>query len=1574
MIGKRLLAAACAVVIGAAALVTAPYAAADDTDTLKPDIVWWTFDETSGAALDASGSGYTLTPTGGSHSRGVLGGALELTGGDYALLADYTKPTATATYSAWVYMRDDTAFETILKNWGGNNYGQLELGLSKDTGMLSVQIAQADGTTRSASDSEPFAKNAWTLVTVTMDGSRFTLYKNDKAVASDSYNGTLKTSFAPLGVGVKPNDAGDAPDRDWPGFLQGKIDDVRIYSRALSAAEIGMLYATALPTELTMTKNLSKTTYKIGEGLNVTGMELTATYEDGRTAQLAAEDCVIRGFDNTAVGEQTVSLDLTIGGVTKTVTTTVTVKEGESTGAVEVNPLPLKTREATEWTRLFDRRQGWIGSDGIFSFNLNGKDTIGSADENTKTFFIFSDTLVGSVNEQTLAVSAGPMMNHSAGLLTGDEPDADSIEFYYGYKGDMTCTNLFGDNYWLMDGVVIGDCVYVTAIRVDGSWRVQSIDLIKIPIVNEQPDLANFTVVPNMPMLHWQGDYSVVFGNGIMPNTVEAGVSEEMADGYIYVYGYRMSSDYHSELLVARVLPEDFENGKKWRYWNGAEWVANIREVNNEKAVIMPNPVSNEASVTPIESGIYAGKYMAVYCRSGQNRTMEYAIADTPVGPFSEGVAFFDAPEAEDYPLRTYSYNAKAHPHLSSEGHLLVTYNVNNPDMWSATNQLYRSRWLEIDLNTLAAEPVLGDVSSHQPTSASGFIDNDSAPRYGADGGYWQHSWRDDTKGDKWLQIDLGSVKYVRRYILRNAGWGDGKASALNTRDWVFQVSLDGKTWTDVDAVNGNTADKVVRDFDEAPARYVRLYITNPSQDGTDRATVTSIEVYGTPISVKKDTRVDVARGKTVTVSGGEDTAALLVNGQYDSIRDRWMDTTSGDKWAVVDLDGSYTISKYVVRHAGVREETYLNTNAFQLQASDDGSTWRDIDEVPYNMHNVTEREVTPFTARYVRLYITKPTLSNVDVARVYSLELYSDLDPDNGWWKLDETDGTTAKDAIGGFDAQVQGDAAWSADGLTFAGTNGIAIAENYTKPTTTATYAAWVTAKELTAWGTILKNWGVDKHGQISLGLSEDGRHLEADVTQTDGTIVRVHDDAVFPVDQRVHVALTADGKTLTLYKNGVSVASAAYNGTLKATGYDALGIGAKPNDAGTAAAESSAGYWNGTIADVRVYSRALSAGELQELIGRPVEVEEIADRHVYVGDTLEDVALPATVQVTYSSGEVKQFAVTWDTAALDLTRVGVYTVKGTYNSTATCSATIHVRGAHNAPDIAWWKLNETEGDTAANAVYGGTEMSLLYGASWESGKFGNGLAFRNGFAMAADYTKPTETATYSAWIYMNDYTTYGTVLKNWGVDRHGQISLGLLESGGQMGVTFTQANGGYASVTDAKPFPLKQWTLVTAVADGENIVLYINDQEVGRTSYDGTLKASGYAPLGIGAKPNDSGTGVASSSQGYLDGCIDDVRIYSWDLTAEDVAKLYNATNDDGAVQPPVETVTYGDVNRDGRVDSSDARMALQAAVSKLTLDEKQKQAADVDGGSTIDSTDARYILQYAVQKIAAFPVEQ
>ncbi len=64
--------------------------------------------------------------------------------------------------------------------------------------------------------------------------------------------------------------------------------------------------------------------------------------------------------------------------------------------------------------------------------------------------------------------------------------------------------------------------------------------------------------------------------------------------------------------------------------------------------------------------------------------------------------------------------------------------------------------------------------------------------------------------------------------------------------------------------------------------------------------------------------------------------------------------------------------------------------------------------------------------------------------------------------------------------------------------------------------------------------------------------------------------------------------------------------------------------------------------------------------------------------------------------------------------------------------------------------------------------------------------------------------------------------------------------------------------------------------------------------------------------------------------------------------------------------------GDVNGDGKTNSTDARMTLQFSVGKIAGDALDIAMADVNGDNKINSSDARLILQFSVGKITMFPV--
>jgi hypothetical protein len=191
------------------------------------------FDENGGQqTADASGQ----------FNHGTLQGATWTTSGKFgnALVFNGTSslvsiPNATSlelgsamTLSAWVYPT------TGLSGW--HNVIKKEV----DDYFLSASVpdggpgggAAAPTCCATARTSSALPVNTWTHLALTYNGSTLQLYRNGAVVATASASGSMLKSGLPLRIG------GDAIYGE---FMQGRIDEVRIYNRALSASEINSI-------------------------------------------------------------------------------------------------------------------------------------------------------------------------------------------------------------------------------------------------------------------------------------------------------------------------------------------------------------------------------------------------------------------------------------------------------------------------------------------------------------------------------------------------------------------------------------------------------------------------------------------------------------------------------------------------------------------------------------------------------------------------------------------------------------------------------------------------------------------------------------------------------------------------------------------------------------------------------------------------------------------------------------------------------------------------------------------------------------------------------------------------------------------------------------------------------------------------------------------------------------------------------------------------------------------------------------------------------------------------------------
>jgi hypothetical protein len=194
----------------------------------------YSFDEGSGTtATDVSGAGNNGTIKGATWTtQGKFGGALSFNGtSNWVTVNDASSLDLTngMTLEAWVYptIVPPNTWWTVLEKEQQPNGGVYYLFASSDQGQPFTGVFIGDE--RNLYGGTRLAVNTWTHLAATYDGTTERLYVNGVQVSSRAQTGLIQGSSGALRIGG---------NSVWGQYFQGRIDEVRIYNRALSAPEI----------------------------------------------------------------------------------------------------------------------------------------------------------------------------------------------------------------------------------------------------------------------------------------------------------------------------------------------------------------------------------------------------------------------------------------------------------------------------------------------------------------------------------------------------------------------------------------------------------------------------------------------------------------------------------------------------------------------------------------------------------------------------------------------------------------------------------------------------------------------------------------------------------------------------------------------------------------------------------------------------------------------------------------------------------------------------------------------------------------------------------------------------------------------------------------------------------------------------------------------------------------------------------------------------------------------------------------------------------------------------------------
>jgi hypothetical protein len=188
-----------------------------------------------------AGTGTTAKDSSGLNNTGILSGAIWTTAGRFGRALSFNGVnnvvtvndaasldlTTAMTLEAWVY---PTA---TMNGWRGviqkETTGAIVYYLHANSSTNRPATGILVGTEKQLHGPSLVPLNTWTHLAATYDGATQRLYVNGVQVASRAQTGPMGVSGSPLRIGG---------NSVWGEYFQGRIDEVRVYNRALTAAQI----------------------------------------------------------------------------------------------------------------------------------------------------------------------------------------------------------------------------------------------------------------------------------------------------------------------------------------------------------------------------------------------------------------------------------------------------------------------------------------------------------------------------------------------------------------------------------------------------------------------------------------------------------------------------------------------------------------------------------------------------------------------------------------------------------------------------------------------------------------------------------------------------------------------------------------------------------------------------------------------------------------------------------------------------------------------------------------------------------------------------------------------------------------------------------------------------------------------------------------------------------------------------------------------------------------------------------------------------------------------------------------
>jgi alpha-L-arabinofuranosidase len=214
-----------------------------------------------------------------------------------------------------------------------------------------------------------------------------------------------------------------------------------------------------------------------------------------------------------------------------------------------------------------------------------------------------------------------------------------------------------------------------------------------------------------------------------------------------------------------------------------------------------------------------------------------------------------------------------------------------------------------------------------------------------------------------------------------------------------------------------------------------------------------------------------------------------------------------------------------------------------------------------------------------------------------------------------------------------------------------------------------------------------------------------------------------------------------------------------------------------------------------------------------------------------------------------------------------------------------------------IVWYKFDETSGTSAADSSGNGKTATLVNGPTWVAGKLSNAVNMdgtNDYVSMPSGIVSTLNDFSIATWVKLDTISTWSRIFD---LGTGTTVNMFLTPRSGSSAIRFAiTTNGGSSEqqINGTAALPTGAWKHVAVTLSGSLGILYVDGVEVGRNG-SMTLK-----PSSLGST-NLNYIGKSQYADPYLDGQVDDFRIYDRALSSSEVLALYG-----GPTPTPTPTV--------------------------------------------------------------------